>query len=362
MANRCRLPFFLILAALSGPIAAPVSSAGEPRYADGRPEAVWRVDAKDDGRVITHGAGPDACDLYGAREAIIYEHEGLYYLHYDGAGPQGWLACLAVSADLDAWDLRGPVLDLGVEGNSDSAAAASPWVYHDGDTWHMFYLGTPNASPPPERVPAFPYLTLKANAPSPEGPWQKRYDVVPFSTEPDTYYSATASPGHVIKHGGEYLMYFSGSTPYPGVKRTVGIARTTDLDGPWVLDEQPIVPLEEQIENSSVYHQESTGEWFLFTNHIAMNSLRQEYTDAIWVYWTKDPNRWDAKNKAVVLDGSNCTWSRECIGMPSVVRVGDRLAVFYDAPGGDHLHHTRRDIGRAWLDLPIKTPAGNDES
>ncbi len=60
----------------------------------------------------------------------------------------------------------------------------------------------------------------------------------------------------------------------------------------------------------------------------------EEYTDAVWVYWSKDLNRWDAKNKAVVLDGKNCTWSKKCLGMPSLVRVGKRLAIFYDAPGG----------------------------
>lgn len=81
-----------------------------------------------------------------------------------------------------------------------------------------------------------------------------------------------------------------------------------------------------------------------------------EYTDAVWVYWSKDLNRWDAKNKAVVLDGKNCIWSKRCIGMPSVVRVSKRLAIFYDAPGGDSASHMERDIGLAWLDLPLSPP------
>ena len=77
----------------------------------------------------------------------------------------------------------------------------------------------------------------------------------------------------------------------------------------------------------------------------------------MWVYWSKDLNGWDRRNKAVVLNGRNCTWSAECIGMPSVVKVGDRLAVFYDAPGGDSTSHFRRDIGLAWLKLPLIPPA-----
>jgi hypothetical protein len=149
-------------------------------------------------------------------------------------------------------------------------------------------------------------------------------------------------------------------------KRTLGIARTTNLDGSWTLDPEPLAPLDDQIENSDLYYEEANGTWFLFTNHIGIlpegaavpevAEAGTEYTDAVWVYWTKDPNRWDPKNKAVVLDGQNCTWSKQCIGLPGVVKVGDRLAMLYDAPGGDSVSHMRRSIGLAWIDLPIIPP------
>jgi hypothetical protein len=61
----------------------------------------------------------------------------------------------------------------------------------------------------------------------------------------------------------------------------------------------------------------------------------------------------------VVLDGKNCTWSKKCIGMPSVITVGKRLAIFYDGPGGDSTDHMRRDLGLAWLELPLPPPAGS---
>jgi hypothetical protein len=57
-----------------------------------------------------------------------------------------------------------------------------------------------------------------------------------------------------------------------------------------------------------------------------------------------------------VLDRTNCLWAVKCIGMPSVVQVGRRLALFYDAPARD-TGHMRRDIGLAWLQLPLKIPA-----
>jgi len=56
------------------------------------------------------------------------------------------------------------------------------------------------------------------------------------------------------------------------------------------------------------------------------------------------------------LDGENCTWSNKCIGLPSVLRVGERLALFYDAPGDESISHMRRNIGLAWLELPLSPP------
>ena len=326
-------------------------------YSDGRPAATLRMNAKDHGIVLRYGDGPSQCDILGARDVWVFEDKGTYYMHYDAAGPKGWLSSLAVSKDLLAWEKKGPILDFGKPGEDDSASASYGVTYKDGTDWHMFYLGTPKASSPPNRVPTFPYLTMKAKANSPTGPWTKQYDVVPFRIKPDTYYSRTASPGHVVKNGDEYLQFFSATTRKPGnpcPQRTLGIARTKDLDGPWTVDPTPMVPIEEQIENSSLYYEEAIQTWFLFTNHVGIDG--REYTDAIWVYWSKDLKKWDAANKAVVLDGQNCTWSSKCIGLPSIVQTGKRLALFYDAPGGNSTSHMKRNVGLAWLDLPLTRP------
>ncbi|HEC44254.1 MAG TPA: hypothetical protein ENI20_15640 [Bacteroides sp.] len=169
------------------------------------------------------------------------------------------------------------------------------------------------------------------------------------------------SPGHVIKNGDEYLQFFSSTTRIPEsqyVQRTLGIARTNDLDGSWSVDPTPMVPVEEQIENSSLYYEESINTWFLFTNHIGIEEGK-EYTDAIWVYWSKDLNKWNPEHKAILLDGQNCKWSQKCIGLPSVLKTGRRLAIFYDGPGGNSTSHMKRNVGLAWLDLPLTIPTGN---
>jgi hypothetical protein len=90
-----------------------------------------------------------------------------------------------------------------------------------------------------------------------------------------------------------------------------------------------------------------------------------EFTDAIWAYWSQDLERWDPAHKAVVLDGRNSRWSKDVIGLPSVLPMGDRLAIYYDGlaagdgaagDGNDSFSHLGRDVGLAWLDLPIRLP------
>ena len=251
------------------------------------------------------------------------------------------------------------MLDFGETSEDDSRSASYGVTYYDGKEWHMFYLGTPHTSPAPDLIPSFPYLTMKAKGKGPAGPWIKQKNVIPFRIKPGTYYSITASPGQIIKRNGEYLQFFSSTTSKtdnPCVQRSLGIARTKDLNGSWSVDPESILPIEEQIENTSLYYEKSNMTWFLFTNHIGIDQ-GNEFTDAIWVYWSKDLNKWNPADKAIVLDGKNCNWSKKCIGLPSVVPVGKRLAVFYDAPGENSTSHMRRNIGLAWLDLPLRIPS-----
>lgn len=331
--------------------------AQQPSYIDNRPQAHFRIDAVDTGIILRYGDGKDSCDVYGAREAVVNKDKNTYYLFYDGAGKDGWKACLAESKDLKTWYKKGAILNLGDSQSKDSKSASSPWVIKEKGEWHMFYLGTPNTSPAPDRIPSFPYLTMKAKAKSLEGPWIKQYNITPFTLQKNSFYSVTASPGFIVKTKNEYLQFFSGSTQDNNViKRTLGIARTRDLNASWVIDSSPIIPLDEQVENSSIFFDKKTKTWFLFTNHIGIDLNKTEYTDAIWVYWSKDINKWDTEHKAIVLDSINCKWSKGAIGMPSVIKVGNKLAVFYDAFEGYSTYHMKRNIGLAWLELPLKLP------
>ena len=325
-----------------------------PLYKDGRPECKYRMNAEDAGVVMRYGDGPDSCDLIGARDLWMFKaDDSTFCMHYDAAGPKGWLTSLAISKDLIHWVKKGPVLQLGGKDEPDSKSASYGTTYFDSKKWHMFYLGTPNVSSAPSLVPSFPYLNMKAESNSPFGPWIKRRDIIPFKPKENTFYSSTTSPGFIVKNNDEYMMFFSAADFT--IKRTICIARTKDLDGPWKIDPAPIVPPEEQVENSSMYYEPANKTWFLFTNHIGLDK-EGEYTDAIWVYWSSDLNKWSTDHKAVVLDGQNCKWSKRCIGLPSVIKYKNRLAVLYDAPGGNSVSHMRRSIGLAFLNLPLNIP------
>jgi predicted GH43/DUF377 family glycosyl hydrolase len=344
--------FFFILFCLSDGVFG--QSEG---YKDGRPAVRQRISCEDQGIVLRYGDGRDSCDVFGAREALINKAGDTYYLFYDGAGKDGWKACLAESKNLTTWSKKGPILEFGEPGTKDAKCVAAPWVIRSNNTWHMFYFGSPNTTPAPYRIPAFPYSTMKAKATSLAGPWIKQYDVIPFSTKEGSFYSVTASPGFIVKNKDVYMQFFSAAmVDSSGIKRTLGIARTKDLDGAWIVDDKPIFPSTEQVENSSLYYQKENTTWFLFTNHVGINSSGIEYTDAVWVFWTKDLNKWDSLNSAVVLDSSNCKWSKGVIGMPTVIRCGNKLALLYDGFEGHGIGHMQRNIGLAWIFLPIKTP------
>jgi predicted GH43/DUF377 family glycosyl hydrolase len=274
-------------------------------------------------------------------------------MHYDAAGPKGWLSALATSKDLIHWEKRGTILNLGNNNEPDSKSASYGTTYFDGKKWHMFYLGTPNVTPAPDRIPSFPYMNMKAESKLPAGPWIKKKNIVPFRPRENTFYSSTASPGFIVKNNDEYLMFFSAADF--AIKRTICIARTKSLEASWQIDPLPVVPPEEQIENSSLYYEETNKTWFLFTNHVGIGK-EGEYTDAVWVYWSRDLNKWNPVNKAIVIDGQNCKWSHRCIGLPSVIKYRNRLAVFYDAPGDNSVSHMRRSIGLAFLNLPLNPP------
>jgi hypothetical protein len=321
-----------------------------------------RLPVVDRGPVLRHGTAPDDVDSLGAREAIVFAdpaEPGRLLMHYDGAGPQGWRACLADSTDGgSSWTPRGAVLRLGPGGSHDSASASSPWVVRDDHAaphrrWHMYYLGARNATQAPRRIPVAPYTTLHATAPTARGPWTKRGPaVLPVR---GSWFGQSVSPGPVMRWQGSWLMHLSGSS---SAGATVGLARAESLDGPWHVDRRPLLPQSERLENVALHHDAVTGLWWLFADHIgtAPGSDGLLYTDAVWAYVSSDPTTFSPSKRVLVLDAEVCTWSK-VVGMPSLVPMDGGLALFYDGIAGRvRTDHMGRDIAMAFLPLPLTVP------
>jgi hypothetical protein len=69
----------------------------------------------------------------------------------------------------------------------------------------------------------------------------------------------------------------------------------------------------EQFENRSLYFEPANQTWFYFTNGVGLGG--HEYSGAVRINWTKDLEKWDPKNRAVVLGGHNRSWSKTIIGL-----------------------------------------------
>ncbi len=60
--------------AKGGSLIVPAKTPGS--YSDGRPTALYRLNAKDGGVVLRYGDGPDSCDYLGARDIWVYTSQG----------------------------------------------------------------------------------------------------------------------------------------------------------------------------------------------------------------------------------------------------------------------------------------------
>ncbi len=319
----------------------------------------------------------------GVREANINREGNTYDMYYDGAATFGenlWRACLATSTDLIHWTKQGKKLNAAIDddptgaskGYRDWKSASSPWIIKEGATYYMFYLGCLSVFG--GGIPSSPYYTLLATSTSISGPWAKRnYESgkekhVPFYT--DALHECSA-PGCVIvnpkwKGTGDilnkkYLLFSCGSFA-ESIVRTNDLSITDAYDAAspnfWTYDPQYLFPPEDCPENSSMYYEPANGYYFLFINHI--RTPQKDYTDAAWVYWTKDIDHWDQNNKAIVIDSSVSTWAKGAIGMPTVVKVDStKLAIFYDGCVGNGTGHLGRSIGLAYAKLPLQPPPEN---
>ena len=361
--------------------------------------ATYRMPAEDYGIVLSpskEGEKYFEWDGNGIREGIVNKVGNTYYLFYDGAAhhtgvcnlndPERhlWRAMLAKSTDLITWEKLGVKLWCGYDTDpasngdvyKDFGSASSPWAYFsiDEDYWYLFYLGAEGSSPSGTDVgtPGYYYSTLVAKALTKgitgiEGEWQQLNRLTGNAKAVALWQKpATCSPGSVIENplwkvdpvnNKRYMMFVTrgGQTH---------IARSNKLDGIHKWDETPDINgwdfdyliLDKtgntSPENATIYYDEKTKWYFLFTNQFSMNYT---YTECNIVYWSKDPNSWNPKNSALITDPSTTKngWAIGAIGMPSVAKIDDNtLGIIYDAQEGSLKNNIGRKIALAYWKIP----------
>ncbi|GGD46735.1 hypothetical protein [Paenibacillus nasutitermitis] len=307
--------------------------------------------------VLEHG---DRMDSNGAREIFLFEHEGLFYMHYDGNGEKSWSCCQAVSKDLIHWEKRGEQLEPGLAGEVDHGGACYGPTFCFEGKWYLYYVSVENTSGAPFYIPALPYRTGLAVADQPEGPWTKvSTDLFTLGGVGSWNEGCICAP-YIIHQDGKYLAFYSASTTGPDYYRTIGLAVSDSPSGPWELSPEPLLPLEEQLENASLYFEPACALWFMFVNHVGRDEKGQEFTEAVWVYWSPSLSEWNAEDKAVVLDASNIPWVTQAVGLPSCLIADGKLWLGFDAckepVNAINRGNAHRDLGMARFDLPLRPP------
>ena len=340
---------------IAAPTAALAALPGPPRsYLPG---------VHDVGFVLPFGGAPGAapcpgdCDILGARDVWVWhdpqDAAWPFKMTYDGSGPLGWLACLAVTSDptLRNWTKLGALLHLGSPGSVDSNSASylTTLQLEDG-SWLGWYLGTNKTSPPPGRVPEGPYFTMLASSPRSSGPW--------------TQYSSlgnvigSGSPGVVIpspETPGEWWQFCTGCAG-----GSIGLVSTRNLTGQWE-DKQALIT-DAAVENTSLYYEASNNLWFLFTNQIDNDAGGMAFDAHIVVYWSSNLLDWPPTNKATVLNRTNAIEPlirAGRVGLPSVLRVpgnDQQLALVYDGGGtrDDVSYNENCSVAVSYVDLRLQ--------
>lgn len=205
---------------------------------------------------------------------------------------------LAESDDFIHWNKLGPAQVPAVfeypsadyRQFSNYLECGSPWFIEEDGTFYMF--NTSDTGPKGNFAP-MPYYATLSFGPSLAGPWQKetllpgRGKHIAIPVRPGTYYSDTACAGSVMENpawqGPEdrenrrYMMFFSAASchgkpgDYRSLGRGVGIARSDCLTAAddydklegnfWEPDPAPIIPLEDDVENATLFHDADPEEY-----------------------------------------------------------------------------------------------------
>lgn len=175
----------------------------------------------------------------------LFKKEGTYYLVYDVAkdSPHGSaqrVAYATAPSPLGPWTRGQIILDLGAAGEWDEGRVTEPFVFKDGDTYYLFYMGDAISYGSREQIGlATTTASLFPLGPEPGGLWTKHGLILPHNPNPSAWDRGLTADPSVIKVGTTFYMLYTGS--YANAEWKLGIAWATNPMGPWNRPSSPNV-------------------------------------------------------------------------------------------------------------------------
>jgi VCBS repeat-containing protein len=175
----------------------------------------------------------------------IFRKDGLYYLVHDVSidGKQRIAYATALSPLgpwTGGWTTGQRILDIGAEGTWEYGRVSEPFVFRDGDTYYLFYMGDIPSSGNGEQIGlATTTADLFPLGPEPGGLWTKHGLILPHNPDPTAWDRGLTADPSVIKVGATFYMLYTGS--WANVNWQLGIAWASSPFGPWNRPSSPNV-------------------------------------------------------------------------------------------------------------------------
>lgn len=167
------------------------------------------------------------------KDHTLFYYDGYYYVasinvplpEADDTKEQDFI--YARTADFCSWDVLGTILGIGDPGDPDEFRIWAPYVFHEGDTYYMFYTGV-------NRNIAQSTMLATSTNPADLQSWVRHGEVFRPDHHDTVYGGAERWSDNrdpmVLKYNNRYYMYYTSSQEGGGI---VGLAVANDLMGPW---------------------------------------------------------------------------------------------------------------------------------
>jgi hypothetical protein len=83
-------------------------------------------------------------------------------------------------------------------------------------------------------------------------------DALSLKPKEGSYHQDVVIPSQIVKNGGEYLLFFRVRKITVATSAQSVSQERKDLQGEWSIATEPALPVDEQIENSSLFYQSLT--------------------------------------------------------------------------------------------------------